>query len=110
MPCFTAAGRDGVLLPVNKQKNQSEGGERGRIFPSIARLRILPLRWQQHCESRGCSLVLFELQDVGTPPEEAVGLVFSLWQGSLFVRRREERAEGGTEERWLPEEQDAGIR
>lgn len=54
--------------------------------------------------------MLFELQDVGTPPGEAVGLVFSLWQVSLFVRRREERAEGGTDERWLPEEQDAGIR
>lgn len=90
MPCFTAAGRDGVLLPVNKQKNQSEGGERGRIFPSIARLRILPLRWQQRCESRGCSLVLFELQDVGTPPEEAVGLVFSLCSSAAGKRGQRE--------------------
>lgn len=24
MPCFTAAGRDGVLMPVNKQKNREQ--------------------------------------------------------------------------------------
>lgn len=29
MPCLTATGRDGVLMPVNKQKTRAEGGERG---------------------------------------------------------------------------------
>lgn len=28
VPCLTAAGRDGVLMPVNKQKNRAEGGEK----------------------------------------------------------------------------------
>lgn len=28
VPCFTATGRDGVLMPVNKQKKRAEGGER----------------------------------------------------------------------------------
>ncbi len=28
VPCFTATGRDGVLIPVNKQKRRAEGGER----------------------------------------------------------------------------------